>query len=163
MALEEKAHIMQDWWQIVFEQFSHPSECLKLGFTCKSAINMLQTCEPKFRTFYSNKKDLMTILNNRGCTYVEIETFVSMSKIHDLYCNPPNVSQKIYPQQEPPCTGVEYNYFGLYYDLGKQMENAKTFYSKSADLGFPVAMYNLSLIHAHEGGKKLQKKFAFGS
>ena len=145
---------MEDWWKTVFDQFSNPSECLELGFTCKRANAMLRTCEPKFRTFYSNKKDLLRVLHERHCTYVEIETFDSMSKIRNLYCNSPSDNS-----QQEPSTVVEYNYFGLYHDLAKQMENAKTCYSKSANLGFPVAMYNLSLIYSNEGNRELWKKY----
>lgn len=146
---------MEDWWQIVFEQFSHPKECLELGFTCKRATLLLQTLEQKFRTFYSNKEVLMLVLKKYNCTYVEIETFDSMTKISDLYRKYENHQ----PQDSQPSTAVEYNYFGLYYDLVKQLELAKTYYSQGADLNCWSAMINLSFIYKGEGNQKLQKKY----
>ena len=145
---------MEDWWQIVFEQFDNPKECLELGFTCKRATKMLQTLEPKFKTFYSNKAVLMLVLKKHNCTYVEIETFDSMTKIANWYLITTDFASHL-----QPTTAVEYNYFGLYYDLGKQIELAKTYYSQSADLNCSSAMYNLFLIYKGEGNKKLWKMY----
>ena len=148
---------MEDWWQIVFEQFQTPYDCLRLGLTCKGSLKHLQRMEQTIRNFFDNDRKVKDIIELYHCTYIQINTFKSMTVIADFILHTDVIKTPMEPQLK---LDIEYHYYGFYHQyMRKDLQAAKRYYMKAVELGYGQAMSNLSIIFSSEDNKKEQKKY----
>ena len=148
---------MEDWWQIVFEQIETPYDYLRLGLTCKGSLKLLQGMEQTIRNFFDDERNIKTIVQLHGCTYIQINTFKSMTVIADFIVRTDETKTLTEPQLK---SDIEYHYYGFYhYYVRGNLPEAKKYYMKAVELGYGQAMCNVSIVFAMEGNSKKQKKY----
>ena len=149
---------MQDWWSVVFEHLSGPTECKRLGLACKSGIQCLSRMKDKILEFGSDERKLKCVLKQYGIGYECISDFDSMTKITNLFMNVSG--SRAYPVEAEleHKTPVELNYFGIFYK--KVLHNyriAKEYYLGAIALDYAPAMNNMAII-CHDERKLLDYK-----
>src|SRR3989304_5436421 len=102
-----------------------------------------------------NPKDLENVIKSfvedHKCTYIDIKNEKSIKKIYNLFFD------HIFVEPE---NGIEYLYFGWFYQYAKKdYEQMKKYYLMAIDKGVYEAMFNLGSYYATEEEYKLMKKY----